>query len=334
LEFISVSNISKEYKVEIREEGMINRLKSLIFPKYTTKRAVTDISFTIDRGEIVGYLGPNGAGKSTTIKMLTGILYPTEGEVRVNGLIPYKERKKYSSQIGVVFGQRSQLWWDLPAIDSLELYKDIYNVSSKDYKTKIDMYNNIFDFHEFCNIPVRQLSLGQRMRVEIAASLIHSPDILFLDEPTIGLDIIVKNKMREFFKELNRLEKTTILLTTHDITDVEKICNRIIIINNGKKAFDGSTQSFKSLYDEDNEILVTLKSGNTNFNIPKVVLKHREGKKIWLNVNKNISIQDVLQEIITKYEISDIQVKGADLESLLSKVYQMNKEENNCEKIL
>lgn len=237
---IEVKNIVKEFKISKKERGLIGSLKHIIRPKYETLRAVDGISFNIEKGEIVGYIGPNGAGKSTTVKMMSGILTPTSGEILINGISPYKERKRVVKNIGVVFGQRSQLNWDLRLGETFELLKRIYQIDDKTYTENMKIMDEILEINKLIDIPVRQLSLGQRMRGDLAASMLHSPSILFLDEPTIGLDVDGKYSIRKFIKEINRSKGTTIILTTHDLGDIEELCDRIIIINKGIIIEDGS----------------------------------------------------------------------------------------------
>lgn len=231
---IIAENLVKEFKISRKEPGLKGTIKALFSNEKEIKKAVDGVSFSVCKGEIVGYIGKNGAGKSTTIKMLTGILIPTRGRCVVNGIEPYQCRQQNAQNIGVVFGQRTQLWWNLPLIESFTVLKNIYQVSDRDYKDRMEFINNILEIGGFQNVPVRALSLGQRMRADVAAALIHNPKILYLDEPTIGLDVLVKNKIRTAIKELNREFKTTIILTTHDMTDIEELCEHIIIIEKGK----------------------------------------------------------------------------------------------------
>ena len=274
MSFINVNNINKTFKVAKRSSGLKASLKSFFKKDYVFIEAVKDVSFEIEKGEIVGYIGPNGAGKSTTIKMLTGILIPDSGTIRINNIIPYKNREKYVSNIGVVFGQRSQLWWDIPAEDTFDLLKDIYNLSDKEYlKTKNNLIK-MLDIEEIIKIPVRQLSLGQRMRCEIAASLIHNPSILFLDEPTIGLDAISKKVVRDFIKRINKELKTTVILTTHDMSDIEALAKRIILIGKGRILYDGTLKNLKEKYGNTRHILVN--TGSTIKNITKKGIVNQE----------------------------------------------------------
>ncbi|TVX92153.1 ABC transporter ATP-binding protein [Paenibacillus agilis] len=327
--FITVDSVSKEFKVEVKQRGVIGKLRSLVRPHIVTRQAVRHISFSVEEGEIIGYLGPNGAGKSTMIKMLCGIMHPSSGHIQVNGCIPYKERRKFSMTIGVVFGQRSQLWWDLPAIDSLELYKDIYKVSSTSYKRSLNEFNELLDLHEFAHTPVRQLSLGQRMRMELAAAMLHHPQILFLDEPTIGLDIMVKEKIRDFILQWNKQRKTTVILTTHDVIDIERLCNRILIINSGEMAFDGSAKELEQLYTKEKQIIVTFKEAIDW--LPPLLhatVQWREGNQICFAVERSEDVQEVIKRIVNSYEVTDIQIRGADLESIIKQVYQTGKRDD------
>ena len=237
---IQVKNLCKTYRVSRREGGLVQAVKALGRRETHEIRALDDLTFTIGDGEIVGYIGPNGAGKSSTIKVLSGILVPDSGECTVNGRVPWKERRKHVAEIGVVFGQRSQLWWDVPVVDSFELLKDIYSVDNPHYRRNVEELTELLDLGELLRTPARQLSLGQRMRCEIAASLLHDPKVLFLDEPTIGLDAVSKLAVRSFIQQRNRTHGTTVLLTTHDMQDIEALATRILLIGQGKLLLDGS----------------------------------------------------------------------------------------------
>lgn len=322
MSFINVDCISKTFKVAKRNSGLKAALKSFFKREYTYIDAVKNVSFSIEKGEIVGYIGPNGAGKSTTIKMLSGILLPTAGNIRVNGLDPFKDRKKYVSNIGVVFGQRSQLSWDIPAEDTFDLLKDIYDLSDKEYqKTKTELVN-LLNIQEVMKQPVRSLSLGQRMRCEIAASLLHKPKILFLDEPTIGLDAESKKIVRDFIKKLNKNHKTTVILTTHDMTDIEALAKRIILIGKGELLYDGSLSNLKKKYGSYKEVLIS-----TNEKIDKIRLKGIIKKSKNINgysfiIDSNVlSLSKLLNNLSLKYVINDIDIKNESIDDVILKLY-------------
>jgi len=245
MSIIHVRNLTREFKTFKRREGVRGALQNLFVRDYQMLRAVDNISFDVERGEIVGYIGPNGAGKSTTVKMLTGILIPTSGELVVNGLVPHRQRYQHTKQIGVVFGQRTQLWWDIAVIEAFKLLRKIYEIPLPDFETRLRRFEEILELSDFLYIPVRKLSLGQRMRCDLAASLLHNPPLVFLDEPTIGLDIAVKARVRDFIREINREYKTTVILTTHDLNDIEELCERVMIIDSGKIVYDGNLQVLK-----------------------------------------------------------------------------------------
>ena len=247
---IQMQGISKTYRVRQREAGAANAVKSLFSRQYTEIPALRDMSFTIPDGQIVGYIGPNGAGKSTTIKILSGILHPDSGGCTVGGLVPWEDRKKYVAWLGGVFGQRSQLWWDVPVMDSFMLLKDIYRVEDKLFRNDLERLTELLELGELLTTPARMLSLGQRMRCEVAAALLHSPDVLFLDEPTIGLDAVSKLKVREFIREENRRRGVTVILTTHDMQDIDALCHRVLLIGKGQLLLDGSTGEIRAMAGE------------------------------------------------------------------------------------
>ena len=247
---IEMKGISKTYRIRKREAGIGPAVKALFTRDCTEIQALKGMSFTIPDGQIVGYIGPNGAGKSTTIKILSGILRPDSGECTVNGMVPWEDRKKYVSKLGVVFGQRSQLWWDVPVIESFQLLRDIYRVGKGEFQSNLSRLTEQLDLQSFLNAPVRLLSLGQRMRCEIAASLLHSPEILFLDEPTIGLDAVSKLKVREFIQNENRERKITVILTTHDMQDIDALCHRVLLIGKGQLLLDGSIEEIRAMAGE------------------------------------------------------------------------------------
>lgn len=322
MSFIEVKHVSKSFKVVKREKGFKNALKSFFKREYIMVDAARDINFSIEKGEIVGYIGPNGAGKSTTIKILSGILLPDQGSVRVGSLDPAKDRKKYVKNIGVVFGQRSQLWWDIPANDTFELLKDMYDIEESNYeKTKNELVK-LLKLEKIINIPVRQLSLGERMRLEIAASLLHQPEILFLDEPTIGLDAISKKIVREFIKKLNQNFKTTVILTTHDMSDIEALAKRIILIGKGEILYDGTLQKLKNKYGNNKMVKIFTKDkvevnkkGITDFS------KKEYGYEFIIDVNE-LTISDFLKYISTRINIDDIEIDNANIDDIIVKTYE------------
>lgn len=306
-----------------RETGIVGALKSIVKREYIKKEAVKDISFSIDEGEIVGYIGPNGAGKSTTIKMLTGILVPSSGNVRVKGVVPYENRQENAKNIGVVFGQRTQLWWDLPTIESFELLKEIYQVSNERYKENMATFTDILGLDEFLNTPVRQLSLGQRMRADIAASLLHDPPILFLDEPTIGLDVVAKEKMRTFIKEINQERKVTVILTTHDMEDIEKLCERMVLIDHGIKVYDGEIATVKEKFGKTRTLIVDLEESRNPLNLTGGEIFKEEGSRFWIRFNRTeVSASELITQITRTHNIKDLTVEEPEIESIISRIYQ------------
>jgi ABC-2 type transport system ATP-binding protein len=322
---IEVENIRKEFRVPIRiEDNIINRFKSLFIRRYEIKCAVDDISFFIGRGDIVGYVGPNGAGKSTTIKMLAGILTPTEGRIVANGIIPYKKRIDNAKSIGVVFGQRSQLYWDLPMNDSFLLHKRMYEIDDKVFRENVNWFVKVLQMERFINLPIRQLSLGQKMRANIAISLLHNPKIVYLDEPTIGLDIVAKNNIREFILEINRRLNTTFIITTHDMDDIEQICNRLIILNHGKIYYDGLLQKFKDEFGDIFRIDIKLGSPSVVEHPHMEITMIDESSCQVLCNKKNILIAEAITYLIKNYHVKDIKVYESDVESILRDLYKRN----------
>lgn len=322
---IEVSGLHKEFKIAKRKEGAFSALRTLFSREYITKEAVKDVSFSIQPGELVGYIGPNGAGKSTTIKMLTGILVPTGGEVRVRGLVPYAKRVENARQIGVVFGQRTQLWWDLPTIESFELLQHIYKVPADLYKRNMERFRELLALDEFLQTPVRQLSLGQRMRADIAAALLHNPTILYLDEPTIGLDVVAKEKIREFIKEINRERQVTVILTTHDMQDIEKICERMILIDKGTVIYDGAVSQIKERFGKARTLVVDLEPNGfgDRLTIEGAEQIRREGNRFWLRFNRDlISASQLIARVSERYNIRDLTVEEPEIEGIISRIYQ------------
>ena len=311
--------------------GSSGAIKSFFSTEYTTKKAVDGISFEINDGEIVGYIGANGAGKSTTIKMMTGILTPTNGIVSVNGLVPYENREKNAKNIGVVFGQKTQLWWDLPISETFSLLKDIYDVSDEDFEERMRFLKDVLGLEEFFLSPVRTLSLGQRMRADLAAALIHNPNVIYLDEPTIGLDIVVKERVRKAIKEINEKYKTTIILTTHDLNDIEELCSRIIIIDSGKKIYDGELNGVKEKFGYLTTVEIQIKEEVdlekfNEFDEMKVddefKIEYKENK-LAITFNKNkMSSADVIGRVMKKLTVIDFVIKETSIEDIVKKMYR------------
>jgi len=320
MSFIKVLNLNKQFKIVDKESGLANSFKSIIKRKYKYIQAVDNISFDIDKGEIVGYIGPNGAGKSTTIKMLTGILKPDSGFIEVDGFNPFNDRVKYVKNIGVVFGQKSQLWWDIPVEESFLLLKDIYKVSDKDYQKVKEELVDLLELKDLLKTPVRQLSLGQRMRAEIAASLLHSPKVLFLDEPTIGLDAVSKLAVRKFIKEINEKKKVTIILTSHDMTDIEALTNRIILIGHGKKLYDGKLTEIKKKFNS-KKLEIIFKKLKSIPAIKDVDIIKKGRNKVILNVLNNKSVSEIVREYSKVCEIEDINIINEDIDNVIVRLY-------------
>ncbi len=322
---IEVSELRKEFKVARRKEGPFAALRTLFSREFDTRVAVDDVSFTIERGELVGYIGPNGAGKSTTIKMLTGILVPTAGEVRVRGLVPYQRRVENARQIGVVFGQRTQLWWDLPTIESFELLRHIYKVPRERYEQNMALFRDLLGLDEFLNTPVRQLSLGQRMRADLAAALLHDPEIVYLDEPTIGLDVVAKERIREFIRTINRERGVTVILTTHDMQDIEKICARMILIDHGRVIYDGPVAQIKERFGKHRTLVVDLEPNGCEGDIAVegAELVRREGRRIWLRFNRDeLSASELIARVSARCAIRDLTVEEPEIEGIIARIYQ------------
>ena len=319
---ISVKNVSKTFKVPVRPKGMGEAFKSIFIRRHKTIKALDDISFEIGRGETVGYIGPNGAGKSTTVKILSGILRPDSGSCVVNGKVPYDERKSYVSDIGVVFGQRSQLWWDVPVIDSFELMRDIYSVEKKKFQNNLELMTETLDLADFLNTPARQLSLGMRMRCELAASLLHEPPLLFLDEPTIGLDAVSKLAVRKFIKTVNREKKVTVILTTHDMNDIEALTDRVILIGRGKILYDGGFQSLKTSYSP-SRIVTLIYSADNNAALPPFYELQSNGNgRAVFKADSNVTINEVISDMSIRFEIQDISLKDEAVENIVASVYR------------
>lgn len=321
---IEVENLVKQFKVSEKKEGLKGALASLLSRNHKIVKAVDGISFRIERGEMIGFIGPNGAGKSTTIKMLTGILFPSGGKAKVLDYVPFEQREQYTKHIGVVFGQRTQLWWDLPVIESFRLLRHIYEVPKGKFEKELKKFVKILDINEILSTPVRKLSLGQRMRCDLAASLLHNPEIVFLDEPTIGLDLIAKEKIRKFIKEKNREDGTTFILTTHDMADIEEICKRAIIIDKGKIIYDGSIESIKKLAGE-KRIEIEFEKPQKSFSMKGVKILERNENMLVLEASKKHKISDVVGKILSRYDVVDLTIEEPKIEEIIKKIYRKNR---------
>ncbi|WP_106768645.1 ABC transporter ATP-binding protein [Paenibacillus faecalis] len=340
---IEVRNIRKEFKTPVVKEGRFSGVRTLFSREYKTKEAVRGISFQVEKGEFLGYIGPNGAGKSTTIKMLSGILHPTTGEVLIGGLNPHKERRQVVKNLGVVFGQRSQLWWDLPVKDSYDILAKMYEVDEADKKRRIHQFSELLELQKFWETPVRKLSLGQRMRADLAAAMLHDPELLFLDEPTIGLDVNAKRSIREFLTLLNKDFGKTVLLTTHDMDDIEQLCSRVMVINNGELTYDGTIPSLRDTIGLPTLFTVTFRG---RFQVPDrygpesrvecksgsggavtaeqtaIRIVHVAGNTVTVEANRReINTLEVMKELGSWGELDDIEMKDPDFEDIIHKVY-------------
>ncbi|WP_353615543.1 ATP-binding cassette domain-containing protein [Bacillus sp. UNCCL81] len=298
-------------------------MKGLFYREHTIVEALNDISFSIEPGEIVGYIGPNGAGKSTTIKIMSGILVPDRGTCNIMGYTPWKERASYVKQIGVVFGQRSQLWWDVPVIDSFELLRDIYKIPQNEYQDNLDLLIDTLDLQNLIHSPVRQLSLGQRMRCEIAASLLHSPKILFLDEPTIGLDAVSKIAVREFIKRINKEKGVTVILTTHDMNDIEALADRVILIGKGSLLFDGNLNELRKYFGTHKTITVDYREDQNPFKIPGTTMMSWSPERAILSLDtEQVKISDVISSLSSKVDLLDVTIEAQPIEEIIVGLYK------------
>lgn len=327
---IELKNVTKEFKVLNRHEGLKGSIKDLFSRDYRIVRAVDNINLQVEQGEIVGFLGPNGAGKSTTIKMMTGVLEPSGGKLMVNGRIPYKDRTKNCQEIGVVFGQRSQLWWALPLIESFKLLKDIYQISDENYNEMLELYGSMVDLEPLLHKPVRQMSLGQRTLSDILAAFLHNPKVVFLDEPTIGLDVAMKSKIREMILELNRRKNTTVILTTHDMGDVDALCHRIVIIDKGKMLYDNDIDHLKKFFgayrtlkirprEDVEEAAGKLKTELTDFEVSVT------NDDTWISILVNeekARVMKVLEAVQENHSIKDMQLEEISTEEVIKKIYE------------
>jgi len=319
---LSVELLSKSYKIPKHCKGFWKELAALFSRQYIVKKALDAISFKIKEGELVGYIGPNGAGKSTTVKILSGILVPDAGDVKMFGKTPWEHRIEIVRQIGVVFGQRTQLWWDLQVIESFELFKAIYSISEESYRHTLNILVDMLDLSELLHVPVRHLSLGQRMRCDLAASLLHSPKILFLDEPTIGLDAVNKLAVRDFIRHLNRQKNITVLLTTHDMDDIEALCNRVIVLNEGQIYFDGSLECLRNKILPERRLVVDLMDEHETIKNNHAKVVKQEGHRIWLSFDPaQIPAPVLIAQITAKHSVTDLFVENPPIEESIARLY-------------
>lgn len=323
---IEVKDLVKTYQTIQKEDGLLGYFKHLIHPKYKEYTAVNHINFEVQEGELVGYIGENGAGKSTTIKMLTGLLTPTSGKVLVNGIVPNEKRMLNNQNIGAVFGQKTQLWWDLPVIESFHLIKQMYQIPEGEYRKNLKKFTEILQLEELLKKQVKNLSLGQKMRCEIAATFLHNPKIVYLDEPTIGLDVLVKENIRNFIKEINKEKNTTVILTTHDLKDIEDVCDRIILLDKGQIIYDGQKQKFKEEYGKSVIAEFVIKHKRERIkgkqDLMFEVLEETENKMKVKFEHDKTTIMKVMDELSHYCEVEDIHMKEAELEDILKEIYK------------
>jgi ABC-2 type transport system ATP-binding protein len=322
---IQVKNLTKTFQIKQKQPGLLGGLADVWHPRYKTVKAVDNISFSVNEGELVAFIGPNGAGKSTTIKILTGILYPTKGTISVLGYNPTRERQKLAYHIGSVFGQKPQLWYHLPPIDTYNLFSRIYELDQTKFKQRLDYLVEAFEIGELLKTPVRKLSLGQRMRCEIVASLLHRPKIIFLDEPTIGLDVVAKQRIREVIKHLNTEEKVTIFLTSHDAGDVETLAQRTVVINHGRILFDDSTERFKQNYIKSKTVELVVEGSIANFNFPQGRVVERTKVSIKIELDSRVPVDSLLSYALANFQIKDINIQDPPMEEIIADIYQERK---------
>ncbi len=332
---IEVKQLTKHFKVPVHHRGRFGALRNLVSRENRLVKAVDGISFEVLRGEIVSCIGPNGAGKSTTLKMLTGLLVPTKGDVHVDGMVPWRDRRRYVARIGAVFGQRTTLWWDLPVVESLEMLRHIYEIPENRFHNQLYELRNLLEMDEFINTPVRSLSLGQRMRADLCAAMLHSPALLFLDEPTIGLDVVAKERIRQFIQHINQTYSTTILLTTHDLSDVEKLSERVMIIDKGRILFNGRLRALHERFGGKRELVVDLAEDYAAIEVEGAEIVRREGNRVILQFERvteadrglevtgsAISASELIARISGKYRIRDLVVREPNIEDTVRRIYE------------
>ena len=320
---VEMKNVYKLFRVTERRPGLWGSVQNLVWPRYREVRAVDGVSFTLQRGELVGYLGPNGAGKSTTIKMLTGLLVPSGGEVIVNGFVPWRDRARYVARIGAVFGQRTTLWWDLPVIESFELLQPMYRVPRDRFRRSLEEFVALLDMEEFLQTPVRSLSLGQRMRADLCAALLHEPELVFLDEPTIGLDVVAKERIRQFIRYIHQQHGVTVLLTTHDLADIERLCERLMILDHGRLLYDGSLGDLNHRFESDWQVVVTFDEVYEEISLPGFQPARLDSlRAIYAFDHRRVAAAELIQALLQRYRIADLEVRRPPLEETIRRIYE------------
>jgi ABC-2 type transport system ATP-binding protein len=320
---IQAIDLKKYFKVFKHHRGPWGAIRNLFSREYQTIRAVDGIQFEIMPGELIGYLGPNGAGKSTTIKMLSGLLVPSGGILYVSGRIPWKQRQEHVAKIGTVFGQRTTLWWDLPVVESLNLLKHIYKIEEKIFQKNFSEFNQILELDAFLDIPVRSLSLGQRMRADLCAALLHNPPVVFLDEPTIGLDVVAKERIRQFIQHINTERKTTIILTTHDVSDVARLCQRVMIIDQGHLIYDGSLEALHEQFGDHRELIVDFAENYTDYSIEGAKISQNNDMRVTYRFHRDeVTATQLINRLASKFRIRDLSVREPEIETTIRRIYE------------
>jgi ABC-2 type transport system ATP-binding protein len=323
MSLIEVHNLRKHFAVAVRRGGAFGALRTLISRQYREVSAVDGVSFRVEAGEMVGYIGPNGAGKSTTIKMLTGILVPSGGQIVVDGRVPHQQRVEHVRRIGVVFGQRTQLWWDLPTIESFELLRYIYRIPERRWRANMATFTELLELGPFLETPVRQLSLGQRMRADLAAALLHEPAILFLDEPTIGLDVVAKERIRQFLAQINRERGITVILTTHDLEDIARLCPRVVLIDHGRVIYDGALEALRARFGRQRTLVVDMDQELNGIQFANAEVVRREGPRVWLRFDREATTAAALiADVASRYRIRDLTVEEPEIEGVIRGIYE------------